>query len=208
MDGNCRDQSWDKNDEMMSSVAQLSLLKEMQGKFKDGFLFKGDDHKCSKYVLSFKDCCGSGKGWGKDLGLGSCKADEKLLNVKRKQNLCHRVGTYCSKRELGVCLKKKTTFCCFGSRLLKAFQEQGRAQIGMGWGKAKHPLCRGFTIQEIQRIDFSKLDLREVFEELMKNYKPGKMGDVTRQVGERLEVIKKGMVPDAKQPQTKQRDGT
>jgi len=77
----------------------------------------------------------------------------------------------------------------------------------MGWGKAKHPLCRGFTIQEIQRIDFSKLDLREVFEELMKNFKPAKMKDITKQVGERLEVMKKGIVPDAKQPQVKQREG-
>lgn len=207
MDGNCRDQSWDPNDEMMSSVAQLSILKEMQGNLKNGFLFKGDDNRCSKYVLSFKDCCGSGKGWGKDMGLGGCKAQEKLLNKRRKLGLCHRVGTYCDKKVLGKCVKKKTSYCCFGSKLLKAFQEQGRAQIGMGWGSPKEPLCRGFTISEIQRIDFSKLDLREVFEELMKNYKPGKMGDIGRQVGERLEMIKKGMVPNGKDPQQKQREG-
>ena len=92
-------------------------------------------------------------------------------------------------------MKKKTSFCCFGSKLLKAFQEQGRAQIGMGWGDAEHPLCRGFTIEEIQRIDFSKLDLREVFEELMKNYKPGKMGNIGRQVGERWRLLKRGWCP-------------
>ena len=206
MDGNCRDQSWEKNDELMSSVAQLSILKEMQGKFKGGFLFKGDEHQCSKFMLSFKDCCGSGKGWGTDLGLSSCSANEKLLSTKRKAGLCHYVGTYCAKKVLGQCVKKKTSYCCFGSKLLKAFQEQGRAQIGLGWGEPKHPLCRGFTIAEIQRIDFSKLDLREVFEELMKNYRPGKMGDIGRQVGDRLEVIKKGMIPNPKLPQSKQRN--
>lgn len=205
MDGNCRDQSWDPNNEMMTSVAQLSILKEMQGNLKNGFLFKGDDNRCSKYVLSFKDCCGSAKGWGTDMGLSSCSANEKLLNKRRKLGLCHYVGTYCAKKVLGQCVKKKTSYCCFGSKLLKAFQEQGRAQIRMGWGSAKHPLCRGFSISEIQRIDFSKLDLREVFEELMKNYKPGKMGDMGRQVGERLEIIKKGMSPSSKLPQTKQR---
>lgn len=205
MDGNCRDQSWENNDEMMSSVAQLSILKEMQGNFKNGFLFKGEDNRCSKCILSFKDCCGSGKGWGNDLGLSSCSANEKLLNKRRKAGLCHRVGTYCAKRVLGKCVKKKTSFCCFGSKLLKAFHEQGRAQIRMGWGSPKDPICRGFSIQEVQRIDFSKLDLREVFEELMKNYKPGKMGNITKQVGERLEVIKRGMVPNAKMPQPKQR---
>jgi conjugal transfer mating pair stabilization protein TraN len=207
MDGNCRDQTFENNNELMSSVAQLSILKEMQGKFKDGFLFRGEDNRCSKCILSFKDCCGAGKGWGNDLGLSGCSANEKLLNKRRKAGLCHRVGTYCAKKVLGKCVKKKTSYCCFGSKLLKAFQEQGRAQIGMGWGSPKEPLCRGFTISEIQRIDFSKLDLREVFEELMKNYKPGKMGNIGRQVGDRLEVIKKGMVPNAKMPQVKQREG-
>ncbi|KAB2836011.1 MAG: hypothetical protein F9K49_02680, partial [Caedimonadaceae bacterium] len=48
LDGNCRDQSWEKNDEMMSSLAQLSLLKEMQGQIKNGTLFKGEDNRCSK----------------------------------------------------------------------------------------------------------------------------------------------------------------
>jgi conjugal transfer mating pair stabilization protein TraN len=205
MDGNCRDQSWENNDEMMSSVAQLSILKEIQGNFKKGFLFKCSDDRCSKYILDFKDCCGSGSGWGKDIGLGGCKAKEKLLNKRRRAGICHRVGTYCAEKILGQCVKKKTTFCCFGSKLLKVFHEQGRKQINMGWGSPESPLCRGFTIAEIQRIDFSKLDLREVFEEIMKNYKPGKMGDIGRQVGDRLEVIKKGMIPNVKQPQTPQR---
>jgi len=239
MDGNCRDQSWDPNDEMMSSVAQLSILKEMQGNFEGGFLFKGEKRRCSKDIVNFKDCCGHAKGWGKDLGLSDCSPDEKLLNKDRKKGLCHRVGTYCTMKELGVCIEKKTSFCCFSSKLLKAFQEQGRAQIGMGWGKPKSPICRGFTIEEVQRIDFSKLDLREVFEELIKNYKPGKIQgqdkrlegemnfpnlpnqavfdgarqryapppkdhplegrnlghNMEKKIGERLEVIKKGLAP-------------
>lgn len=204
MDGNCRDQSWEPNDELMSSVAQLSILKEMQGNLENGFLFRGTENKCSKSIISFKDCCGSGKGWGNDLGLASCSSKEKLLNKRRKAGLCHLVGTYCDKKILGKCVTKKSSYCCFSSKLLKAFQEQGRAQIGLGWGKSKKPLCRGFTISEIQRIDFSKLDLREVFEDLMKNYKPGKMGDISRQVGERLETIKGGMAPKGLSPTTKQ----
>jgi conjugal transfer mating pair stabilization protein TraN len=204
MDGSCRDQGWEPNDELMSSLAQLSILKEMQGQLEGGILFKGTDNRCSKYTLSFKDCCGSEKGWGKDLGLSSCKADEKLLSKRRKKGLCHMVGTYCDKKVLNKCVKKKTSYCCFGSKLLKAFHEQGRAQIGMGWGEPEEPLCRGFTIEEIQQIDFSKLDLSEFFEDLMKTYSPSKMGNITQQVGDRLEAIKKGMVPGYKQP--KQRE--
>lgn len=199
LDGNCRDQSWEANNEMMSSLAQLSLFKDMQGKMNS--IFKGDQHQCSKYILNFKDCCGSGKGWGKSVGLGGCSGNEKLLRKKRQARLCHYVGTYCAKKVLGKCVKKRSSFCCFGSKLLKAFQEQGRQQIGLSWGEPKHPLCRGFTIEEIQRIDFSKLDLREAFEDLMKNYSPQKLQGTGQKIGERLDTIKKGLVPNStKQP--------
>ncbi|OJW54568.1 MAG: hypothetical protein BGO67_10490 [Alphaproteobacteria bacterium 41-28] len=206
LDGNCRDQGWDKNNEMMSSLAQLAILKELQGQFGKGGFFKGETNKCSKQPLSFKDCCGSGKGWGNDLGLSSCSSKEKLLSQRRKKGLCHYIGTYCSKKVLGQCIKKKSTYCCWGSKLLKVFHEQGRLQIGMGWGTPKEPLCRGFSIEEIQRIDFSKLDLREVFEDLMKNFKPGKMQNIGKKVNDRLEIIKKGLIPKAPQ-QPKQREG-
>jgi conjugal transfer mating pair stabilization protein TraN len=187
---------------MMSSLAQLGLLKEMQGKMNS--IFKGDQHQCSKHILSFKDCCGSGKGWGKSLGLGGCGEKEKLLQKKRQARLCHYVGTYCAKKVLGKCVKKKSSFCCFGSKLLKAFQEQGRKQINLGWGKPKHPMCRGFTIIELQRIDFSKLDLSEAFEDLMKNYNPSKLQGTGQKIGERLDTIKQGLTPNAKQ-QSRQR---
>ncbi|MBL8677434.1 MAG: hypothetical protein JNJ47_08505, partial [Alphaproteobacteria bacterium] len=59
----------------------------------------------------------------------------------------------------------------------------------------------GFTIEEIQHIDFSKLDLREAFEDLMKNYKPQKLQGTGQKVGERMEIIKKDMLPpNQKQP--------
>jgi conjugal transfer mating pair stabilization protein TraN len=203
MDGNCRDQSWEMNNEMMSSLAQLSLLKEMQGKLNDGTIFQGEDKRCSKYTASFKDCCKSGKGWSKSIGMGGCGADEKALSQKRNAGLCHYVGTYCDKKEklTGICLEKKSSFCCFSNKLIKAFHEQGRPQIGLGWGDPKHPLCRGFTVDELQRIDFSKLDLREAFEDIMKDYSPEKISTVGPHIGQRMEVIKKAMRPPTeKQP--------
>lgn len=198
LDGSCRDQSFEANNEMMSSLAQLSLLKDMQGKINS--IFTGEEHRCSKRILKFKDCCGSGKGWGKSIGLGGCSMNEKLLQAKRQSRLCHYVGTYCAKKRLGVCIKKKSSFCCFGSKLLKAFHEQGRKQINLSWGSPKEPLCRGFTIKEIQRIDFSKLDLREAFEDLMKNYTPQKLQGMGEKVGERLNTIKKGLSPSGLSP--------
>jgi conjugal transfer mating pair stabilization protein TraN len=133
LDGNCRNQSWETNDEMMRSLAQLSILKEMQGQFKNGLIFKGEDRRCSRYILNFKDCCGSEKGWGKSVGLGGCSEGERTLNQKRQAGLCHSIGTYCAKKVLGKCIKKQSTYCCFNNKLLKAFHVQGRPQIKLGW---------------------------------------------------------------------------
>ncbi len=212
LDGNCRNQSWESNDEMMTSVAQLSILKEMQGQIaKDLKVFQGADNRCTKYILNFKDCCGAGKGWGTGLGLSTCSKGEKELNEKRKKRLCHYVGSYCSKKApvMKTCLQKEYTYCCFNNKLLKAFHEQGRQQINLGWGDAKTPLCRGFTVAELQRIDFSKLDLREVFEELMQKFQTGKNKSnapgMGKHIGQRMETIKKGMVPP-NQKQPKQRE--
>lgn len=200
LDGNCREQSWETNDEMMATLAQLRIMKEMQGHIKNGTIFKGEDKRCSKCIVSFKDCCGSGKGWGKNLRLTDCSPDERLLREKRNAGLCHYVGTYCAEKiPLVGCIKKKSTYCCFGSKLLKAFHVQGRPQLGLGWGSAQEPLCRGFTVEELQRIDFSKLDLREIYEDLMKNFKPSRMNDIGKKVGDRLGIIKKGLDPKKKQ---------
>jgi conjugal transfer mating pair stabilization protein TraN len=40
-------------------------------------------------------------------------------------------------------------------------EEQGRAQLGMGWGSADNPECRGFTTDELQRLNFASMDFSE-----------------------------------------------
>lgn len=47
-------------------------------------------------------------------------------------------------------------------------QEQGRAQLGIGWGGASSPDCRPLTLDEFKRIDFSKIDLEELFADMLK----------------------------------------
>lgn len=84
---------------------------------------------------------------------------------------CHFVGTYCSEKwTLIGCVQKKATYCCFNSMLGRIIQEQGRPQLqsfansptGM-WGTATAPLCRGFSPEEFQSLDFSQMDLSEYF---------------------------------------------
>jgi conjugal transfer mating pair stabilization protein TraN len=103
----------------------------------------------------------------------SCEQKEQILAMRRGQNLCHEVGSYCSKKlpVVKTCIERTKSYCCFNSRLAKIINEQGRAQIGKGWGSAKSPNCSGFTQEEFARIDFSRIDLSEFMDEIMRNIK-------------------------------------
>ena len=127
------------------------------------YVFNGQDNRCrskDKFGgLVGGGCCDKNKVF---LGLVRCKEHEKALAKKNKDNLCVEVGEYCSKRRKFIgCIQHSKTHCCFNSLLAKIFNEQGRAQIGKGWGSPESPNCRGFTTEEFQKLDFSKMNLTE-----------------------------------------------
>lgn len=101
----------------------------------------------------------------------SCDQSEQILAMRRGQNLCHEVGTYCSKelKFLGIkiCIERTKSYCCYNSRLARIINEQGRAQIGKSWGDPKSPNCSGFTQTEFAAIDFARIDLSEFTAEIM-----------------------------------------
>jgi conjugal transfer mating pair stabilization protein TraN len=103
-------------------------------------------------------------------GLVACKADEKMLAEKRKAKKTHYIGNFCSKKlNLGftkICIQKSDGYCTFNSSLARIIQVQGRAQLNISWGSASSPQCRGFTPEEFQKIDFSKIDLTEFVKEI------------------------------------------
>ena len=101
-------------------------------------------------------------------GLLTCDEVEKILAMKHDNRLCHGVGSYCSVKIplVGVCIETTETFCCFNSRLARILSEQGRAQLARTWGKPKDPDCTGFTIAELQGLDFSRMDLSEFYAEI------------------------------------------
>ncbi len=176
--GDCHDESYQANGDMLEVMAKLSMLQEIQKDMNaqknpyDLKVFKGDPYKCSRNCINFKDCCGRMKGWGVKAHLANCKPEEQQLAQMRDKNLCHQVGdTYCSKKVLGKCVSKKTSFCCFGTRFAKILQQQGRPQLDIGWGDAKCPDCRPLSIEELSKLDLSKMNFSELFEDLMKKYK-------------------------------------
>lgn len=173
--GDCSTNSWNPNQDMAEVMSKLSLLKEIKKEMYDvrtGRIFHGTPYSCSRHCLNFSDCCGLSSGWGESLSLTRCSEAEKLLSQKRSENKCHEVGTYCAeKKPIIGCIRKKNVFCCFGSKLARIIHEQGRDQIGLGWGSPESPNCRPFTIAELSRIDFNRINFSEIFADVMQRVK-------------------------------------
>lgn len=96
----------------------------------------------------------------------SCDTSDIETSAKKDLHLCHEVGDYCSIQLLFFCLETTHSYCCFHSILGKIIQEQGRAQLGIGWGRPEQPYCEGLTVQQLAQIDFSKIDLSEYIADL------------------------------------------
>ena len=129
-------------------------------------IFNGEDLRCSKAMLSYSNCCKT-DGWGQDIGLDQCSVDEQRLALSRQGGLCHYVGSYCDSRTLFGCTSRKESYCCFKSKLARIIHEQGRIQLGMDWGSAEAPNCDGIGIEELQQIDFSRIDFSEFYADAM-----------------------------------------
>ncbi|MEY3106591.1 MAG: hypothetical protein RIT35_757, partial [Pseudomonadota bacterium] len=124
-------------------------------------IFKGQDRRCSKKVLSYSNCCNN-SGWAKSIGLVSCRKEQIELAELQRLGRCSPIGDeYCSSSFMGVCIIKTKSYCCYPNVLSKNIQTGARKQLGKNFGSAEHPDCSGFTLQELEKIDFSKIDFSE-----------------------------------------------
>lgn len=132
----------------------------------DAHAFTGSAQSCRKAMAGFSNCC-KDSGWGNDVGLASCSSEEKALGTAKEKTLTVKVGSYCAHKVLGVCLEKKESYCQFDSKLAQIVQDQGRkGQLGIGFGKASSPDCRGITISELQSINFDTLNFANFYSDL------------------------------------------
>jgi len=90
-----------------------------------------------------------------------CERDEFELGAKRELRSCHYVGSYCDSDFLGVCIEKQKAFCCFNTPLARIINEQAYPQLGRTWGDPEYPNCSGLSLQELERLDWSRIDLSE-----------------------------------------------
>ena len=159
----CETVSPQSNTGFVNATTRLNMAVELGGEEFDREnleFFKGTRRHCHIKLFGLANCC---KNSGALIGLGDCSAEEQELAEERNAGNTHYLGRYCSRRTFfGVCIRRSRAWCVFGSKLGRILQQQGRAQLGIGWGN-----CRGFTVDEVERIDFERLDLSDFTEDLM-----------------------------------------
>ncbi|WP_316205609.1 conjugal transfer protein TraN [Escherichia coli] len=191
LDGECDKAQSGKSNDFAEAVSQLAAL-AAAGKDVaalngvDVRAFTGQAKFCKKAAAGYSNCC-KDSGWGQDIGLAKCSSDEKALAKAKSNKLTVSVGEFCSKKVLGVCLEKKRSYCQFDSKLAQIVQQQGRnGQLRISFGSAKHPDCRGITVDELQKIQFDRLDFTNFYEDLMNNQKIPDSGVLTQKVKEQI----------------------
>lgn len=165
--------NYEKNRDLPEVAATLSIFADIKSeiektseeyKMKSPQVFKGEVYKCQRSFIKgiLYDCCKKMDGLAVHAKLASCNSEEKCLSVKRHEGKCRFIGI--TKGKLGT--ETTHVFCCFPTKLARIIQEQGRQQLGIPWGNADNPVPRGFTLEELQRIDFTKIDFSEVLDDL------------------------------------------
>jgi conjugal transfer mating pair stabilization protein TraN len=138
----------------------------------DPLIFAGIPMECSRSVINVKDCCDTGSSsWAKGIVL-HCEDDERRLANARKAGQAVEAGDgnneYCHNKILGVCTSYHEGYCIFDSKFARIVQQEGRKkQLGISFGDVgddyAHPNCRGISINELKRLDFSKMDFNGVY---------------------------------------------
>ncbi|MGI9361071.1 MAG: conjugal transfer protein TraN [Parasphingorhabdus sp.] len=171
IDGSCETIEREANDEFKDAAVALHAMDDARGQFDPDTLtlFKGERETCGSKVFGVLNCC-KGKGFPLIPGISllvalGCNTQEILLHQRDANGLCAYVGSYCSKKILGICITKKKAYCCFTSKLSRILQEQGRAQLPKPWARAKDEQCHGFTIEEFAQLDLSRMDFSEIYSE-------------------------------------------
>ncbi|MEL7196813.1 MAG: conjugal transfer protein TraN [Pseudomonadota bacterium] len=187
IDGECTSIEREASTEFKDAMVAMNVMGELRDEFDPGALkiFSGENLKCTKKLFGLSNCC-SGKGVPL-LTPFLCSSEDRDVDTKDDEGLCYNVGTYCSNKILGVCTTKKQSYCCYGSKLVRILNEQGKAQLGMQWGKPKDPDCEGFLIDQFQQLDLSQMDFGEVYAEFVDAAKLPDEIEMSIQIQQRIE---------------------
>ncbi|NPD15038.1 conjugal transfer protein TraN [Xinfangfangia sp. D13-10-4-6] len=180
------------NTDFGNAAAWLTVLdeaakdSEKSVDMQDVTLFSGTGRNCKVGALSTINCCND-SGWANGI-LGDCSESELALMDRIQAKAAVYIGTYCSRKVLGVCLQKRRSYCTFNSQLGMVFQKEIRRLAGRGWGSAKSPNCAGLPLDQIETIDWDQIDLSEAFEDMMNDANVPTTQMVTDYLRDRLEL--------------------
>jgi hypothetical protein len=78
---------------MAEALSKLMIFREIQKDMdvKGPTVFKGTEYGCDRNCVDFRDCCGSGNGWGVSLGLAGCSEKEKARVRKRNVSMWEHI---------------------------------------------------------------------------------------------------------------------
>lgn len=169
MDGKCEELKDEPNRDMIKSTA---VLNDVLGGGHDysqagagSKIYAGNIEKCKKEKWGVADCC-TDEGWGVDLNLMQCPSDTKTLGEKKAAGKCHYVGKYEKTiRKGGIVIghEEFKSYCCYGSKMARVTQEGAKSQLGRDFGTPKYPHCEGISTDEFATLDFSKINLSEIY---------------------------------------------
>lgn len=168
--------------DFVEAGAHFSALTEMGKNMQEGLggiggdpnnpsIFQGQCRQCKISMLPglFRDCCRL-KGMLSGL-FGGCTEEEKQLAVAAVKNKrCVKIGRYCHKKRLKICVERRDSYCCYGSQLARILQEIAHQQLGISWGSADNPHCDRLTVSQLSQLNFdtpfAQQKLSEIFAEI------------------------------------------
>lgn len=171
-DGNCDSSVNEFSDDTQEGISRLGALSGVASdvavnQVKSGVasVFTGTNSLCRIAVAGIGNCCGGSP------RLLHCNEQERSLAKAIDERRAFKVGTYCAHRVV-ICTEEKQSWCVFPSKLSAIVQIQGRYhQLGINFGTAHEDTnkanCRGISPEELERINFSALNLSPILQELM-----------------------------------------
>lgn len=162
-EGQCDSTQEEKSNDLGEGVSRLGALtgaadevSANQVSSGSPMIFTGLEQECEKYPLDFRDCC-TDSGWGD--WVTHCPQELQDLQKAKHEHRVVYLGHY-KNHKLGT---RHYSYCIFPNQLAAIVQIQGRGgQLGISYGTAKSPNCRGLSPEELARINFELLNLSAI----------------------------------------------
>ncbi len=166
--GECDNSQSDLSADIAEGIGRLGVISEtaqeitnIQAQPGNSVIFKGYYQECEKYMLGTRDCCTDS---GSLSGIINCPKELQTLQQAKQENRAIYLGNYKPRRFSTT----RYGYCVFPTKLAAIVQVEGRQnQLRVGFGSAKHPDCRGITVEEVQRINFAALNIEPLVMDLI-----------------------------------------